>query len=53
MPLAESRARAERGAYLRAVAGLSWSRIRDAPAARPVISPDFEAAAVTWQAGQH
>lgn len=29
MPLADSRARAEKVAYLRAVAGLSWSRIRD------------------------
>jgi hypothetical protein len=29
MPLADARARAEKVAYLRAVAGLSWSRIRD------------------------
>ncbi|WP_141245704.1 hypothetical protein LIX17_06770 [Mycobacterium avium subsp. hominissuis] len=29
MPLAESRARAERVAYLRAVVGMSWSKIRD------------------------
>ncbi|ORB40944.1 hypothetical protein BST40_21790 [Mycobacterium persicum] len=29
MPLADARARAERVVYLRAVAGLSWSKIRD------------------------
>jgi hypothetical protein len=36
MPLADSRARAERVAYLGAVAGLPWSKIRDECGFTPV-----------------